>query len=550
MVDIPIERRTVLKAAGTAAGAAAVLGPLGFASPAAAATSVFQHGVASGDPIPDGILLWTRVTPTPDAKPGSGVGPDISVTWEIATDASFGSIVKKGTVPTGPLRDHTVKIDARGLKAATTYYYRFRYGANVSPVGRTRTAPSYAADLDHLKLGVVSCANWEAGYFSAYRHLADRGDLDAVVHLGDYIYEYGTGQFTAAGKVIRPHQPTHEIVTLEDYRIRHATYKTDPDLQALHATVPWIITWDDHEVANDAWSGGAQNHDPNTEGGWANRVAAAHQAYAEWMPVRLGADGAIYRRLKFGKLADLSMLDLRTYRSQQTSGVGVDDPTRTITGQAQMDWLLSGLSSSQARWKIVGNPVMISRMNFGTLPAWLLGPLAQLLGIPSNGFAINPDDWDGYNADREGLVNYLRGHRVDNVVFITGDIHMSFANELTTRSTVWSPTAVEFVVTSVTSDNFDDFTHSAPDTLSQVAGGFLRAANPHVKWAELDQHGFGVLDVTADECRMDWYFVNDRTKAESGAYLAKSYSVGSGVARLREESAPSGRGMARVPESA
>jgi len=547
MVDTPLERRTLLKAAGTAAGAAAVLSPLGLAAPAAAATNnVFLHGVASGDPVPEGILLWTRVTPTAAAKPGSGAGPVVDVIWEVATEASFASIVKRGVVSTGPDRDHTVKIDVTGLRPATTYYYRFRYGSTNSTTGRTRTAPAYDADLSRLRLGIVSCANWEGGYFSAYRHLAARNDLDAVVHLGDYIYEYGTGSFTAAGRVVRAHQPSHEIVSLADYRIRHATYKTDPDLQALHARVPWIITWDDHEIANDAWSGGAQNHDPATEGNWADRVAAAHRAYAEWMPVRLGNNGAIYRRLRFGKLADLSMLDLRTYRSQQTTGVGIDDPSRTITGDAQMEWLKSGLASSQAKWKLVGNPVMISRLDFATLPAWLLGPLGKLLGLPSNGYPLYTDMWDGYNADREELVDFLRDNHLSNVVFVTGDIHMSFANELTTRSTVWSPTAVEFVVTSVTSDNFDDFTNTPPDTLSLVAAGLLRAANPHIKWAELDQHGFAVLDMTSDRCRFDWYFVNDRTNPNSGAYLAKSFSVGSGVARLREESAPTAYATAAV----
>ncbi|NJC71488.1 twin-arginine translocation signal domain-containing protein [Planosporangium thailandense] len=535
MVNTSLERRTLLKAAGTAAGAAAVLTPLGLASPAHAATTVFQHGVASGDPLPDGILLWTRVTPTDESRPGSGLGPVVAVEWHVATDPGFAAVVRSGTVSTGPDRDHTVKIDVTGLRPATTYYYRFRYGATTSPVGRTHTAPAYDTDLAHLRLGVVSCANWEAGYFSAYRHLAARGDLDAVVHLGDYIYEYKTGEFAAAGRVVRPHQPANEIITLRDYRIRHATYKTDPDLQALHALVPWIITWDDHEFANDAWSGGAQNHDPATEGSWADRVAAAHRAYAEWMPVRLGPDARIYRRLRFGTLADLSMLDLRSYRSQQASGVAVDDPNRTITGHAQLDWLLSGLATSTTRWKLVGNPVMISRLDFGTLPAWSLGPLATLLGIPSNGYTVNPDDWDGYNADREHLVNFLRANRVSNVVFLTGDIHSSWASELTTRTTVQSPTAVEFVVTSVTSDNVDDFTHTPPDTLSLAIAGVLRAANPHVKWAELDQHGYGVLDVTPDRCRMDWYFVTDRTKADAGAYLARSFSVDNGVARLHEE---------------
>lgn len=547
MVDTPLERRTLLKAAGTAAGAAAVLGPLALASPAeAAAATAFQHGVASGDPLPDGILLWTRVTPTSDAKPGSGQGPTVSVTWQIATDAGFSAIVQSGTVSTGPERDHTIKIDVTGLRPATTYYYRFRLGTTNSPVGRTHTAPAYNADVSHLRLGVVSCANWEAGYFSAYRHLAARGDLDAVVHLGDYIYEYKTGEFAAAGRVVRPHQPTHEIISLADYRIRHATYKTDPDLQSLHALVPWVITWDDHEFANDAWSGGAQNHDPATEGNWADRVAAAHQAYSEWMPVRLGPNAQIYRRVRFGNLIDLSMLDLRSYRSQQAGGVAVDDPNRTITGHAQMDWLLSGLAASQAKWKIVGNPVMISRLDFGTLPAWLLGPLSDLIGLPQNGFTVDTDDWDGYNADREHLVNFMREQGLSNVVFITGDIHSSWANELTTRSTVLSPTAVEFVVTSVSSDNFDDFTHVPPDTLSLVAAGLLRGANPHVKWAELDQHGYGVLDVTPERCRMDYYFLTDRTRPDSGAYLAKSFSVGSGVARLRAESAVSARASAAV----
>jgi alkaline phosphatase D len=426
MVDTHIERRTLLKVAGTAAGAAAVLAPLGAASPAAAATTAFQHGVASGDPLPDGILLWTRVTPTADAKPGSGQGPSVTVSWQVATDAGFQSIVKSGAFITGPERDHTVKIDVRGLRPATAYHYRFQFGAAYSPVGRTHTASAYDADLTQLRLGVVSCANWEGGYFSAYRHLAARGDLDAVVHLGDYIYEYKSGEFAAAGKVVRPHQPANEIVTLADYRIRHATYKTDPDLQQLHALVPWIVTWDDHEFANDAWSGGAQNHDPATEGNWTDRVAAAHQAYSEWMPVRLGDGWTIYRRLRFGTLADLSMLDLRSYRSQQASGVTVDDPDRTITGHAQMDWLLSGLANSPAKWKIVGNPVMISRLDFATLPAWLLGPVADLLGIPSNGYTVNPDDWDGYNADREHLVDFLRVNRVSDVVFITGDIHCSW----------------------------------------------------------------------------------------------------------------------------
>src|SRR5439155_14889323 len=273
-----------------------------------------------------------------------------------ATDPTFASVVASGTVSTGPERDHTVKVDVRGLRPATRYWYRFRLGTAASPVGRTMTAPATDAVVDHLRFGVVSCSNWEAGYFGAYRHLAERDDIGLVVHLGDYIYEYGTGQFANRGHAIRTAEPTHEILTLADYRIRHAQYKTDPDLQALHALVPWVITWDDHEVANDAWSGGAENHDPATEGSYAARAAAAHRAYGEWMPVRLADDGHIYRRVRFGNLAELSMLDLRTYRSKQATGSAVDDPSRTITGQAQMNWLKGGLSTATTRWRLVGNP--------------------------------------------------------------------------------------------------------------------------------------------------------------------------------------------------
>jgi alkaline phosphatase/alkaline phosphatase D len=532
-MGMTVDRRTFLRAAGATAVAAGAL-------PSPSTSAAFRHGVASGDPTPGGILLWTRVTPTPESTPASGRGPVVSVDWQIATDASFATVVQSGSVLTGPERDHTVKADIGGLTPATTYWYRFGLAGVWSPVGRTMTAPADDAGISRLRMGVVSCANWEAGYFGAYRHLAARTDLNVIVHLGDYLYEYGTGQFDAGGTVVRVHQPTNEIITLSDYRLRHAQYKTDPDLQALHASVPWIITWDDHEVANDMWSGGAQNHTPSTEGPFPARLAASRQAYAEWMPVRLAADGHIYRRLRYGNLLELSMLDLRTYRSQQTTGVHVDDPDRTIAGPDQLQWLINGLTGSTARWKVVGNPVMISRLDVGTLPAWLLGPLAQLLGVPANGYALNGDQWDGYNADRERLVDTLRAHATKDVVFITGDIHTSWANELTTRDTGEShPAAAEFVVPSVTSDNVNDFLHtSAGGPLSLLAAALVRATNPHVKWAELDGHGYGVLDVTTARCRMDWYHLADRTRKDSAATWVQGWSVGTGSSKIRKEAAP------------
>jgi alkaline phosphatase/alkaline phosphatase D len=534
-----VDRRTVLRLAGLTAGAGVVAAAT-LTGVASAASTVFQHGVASGDPLPGGILLWTRVTPTPESTPASGAGPTVTVDWQIAADASFTAVVQSGSVSTGPERDHTVKVDVSGLTPATTYWYRFGLSGQWSPVGRTMTAPADDAAITRLRMGVVSCANWEAGYFAAYRHLAERGDLNVVVHLGDYIYEYGTGEFDAGGTVVRKTQPANETITLADYRTRHALYKTDPDLQALHASVPWIITWDDHEVANDMWSGGAENHTPATEGDFGARVAASRQAYAEWMPVRLATDGHIYRRLRYGNLIELSMLDLRTYRSQQTTGAHVDDPDRTIAGADQLQWLIDGLVGSTAKWKIVGNPVMISRLDVGTLPAWLLGPLGELLGVPANGYALNGDQWDGYNADRERLVDTLRAHQTKDVVFITGDIHTSWANELTTRDTgEFNPAAAEFVVPSVTSDNVNDFLHTPPGgPLSLLAASLVRATNPHVKWAELDGHGYGVLDVTSSRCRMDWYHLADRTKKDSAAKWVQGWSVGSGSSKIRKESAP------------
>ncbi|WP_328417223.1 alkaline phosphatase D family protein [Micromonospora sp. NBC_00389] len=536
-----LDRRTLLRMAGASAGTAVLAGAtLAGSGPAQAADGAFRHGVASGDPLPDGVLLWTRLTPTAGAQPGSGVGPEVDVTWQVAADPDFTAVVAAGTQHTGPSRDHTVKVAVTGLAPATTYWYRFGHADGWSPAGRTMTAPPVDAEIDRLRLGVVSCANWEAGFFAAYRHLAERGDLNLVVHLGDYLYEYGTGEFDAGGTVVRAVRPAHEVLTLADYRIRHALYKTDPDLQALHAALPWVITWDDHEVANDQWSGGAENHTPGTEGTYADRLAAARQAYLEWMPVRAGVDGAIYRRLRFGRLAELSMLDLRSYRSQQTSGAAVDDPGRTLTGDAQMSWLKAGLAASTTRWKLVGNPVMMARVDVGALPAWLLGPLGTLLGIPQNGAVLNADQWDGYNADRNELVDHLRASGTTDVVFLTGDIHTSWANEVTTRSTGPSnPAAAEFVVPSVTSDNVNDFLGlPAGNALSALGAGLLRSTNPHVRWTELDGHGYGVLEVTRQRCRMDWYHLADRTRAASTSRWVAGWSVGTGSAKLRKEVAP------------
>ncbi|WP_267241248.1 alkaline phosphatase D family protein [Streptomyces sp. PR69] len=533
-------RRTVVKAAAATAVVAAPALAAAASSTAAHAVDQgpsFRHGVASGDPLPDGVLLWTRVTPTPDAVPGSGKGPDTEVRWEVAEDKGFTRVVARGTAVSRAGADHTVKVDVRGLRQASDYYFRFLAGSAVSTVGRTRTAPAADAAAPGVRFGVVSCANWEAGYFSAYRQLAARSDLDAVLHLGDYIYEYATGGFPAEDKVVRQHEPKHEILTLADYRLRHGTYKTDPDLQAVHAAHPLIAIWDDHEIANDAWSGGAENHTPGTEGDWAERAAAARQAYFEWMPVRASTEGTVYRRLRFGKLADLHLLDLRSFRSQQSSfGNGdVDDPDRTITGRAQLDWLKAGLASSDASWKLVGTSVMISPVAFGSVPAYLLEPIAELLGLPKEGLALNVDQWDGYTADRRELLTHLTQRGIQNTVFLTGDIHMAWANDVPVRAATypWSESAAaEFVVTSVTSDNLDDLLGVPENTVSLIASAAVKAANRHVKWIDMDHHGYGVLDVTAERSQMDYYVLSDRTDPDATAEWTRSYQTRSGTQRV------------------
>ncbi|MFJ3094499.1 MULTISPECIES: alkaline phosphatase D family protein [Streptomyces] len=530
-------RRTVVKAAAVTAVAAPAL--LGAAAPALAdaPAPAFPHGVASGDPLPDGVLLWTRVTPSPEAVPGSGLGADVRVDWEVAEDRGFARVVASGATTAGAAADHTVKADVRGLRPATAYFFRFTAGGTVSPTGRTRTAPAADSAAPGVRFGVVSCANYEAGHFSAYRHLAARADLDAILHLGDYIYEYASGVYPKAEDTVRTHEPRHEIVSLADYRTRHGRYKTDPDLQALHAAHPVVAIWDDHEFANDAWTGGAENHTPGAEGEWAARVAAAKRAYFEWMPVRASTEGTVFRRLRFGRLADLHLLDLRSFRSAQAkTGSGtVDDPDRTITGRAQLDWLKSGLAGSDAAWQLVGTSVMISPVAFGSLPAYLLEPLAGLLGLPAEGIAVNVDQWDGYTDDRKELLAHLSSRAIRNTVFLTGDIHMAWANDVPARAATYplsASVATEFVVTSVTSDNLDDLLNVAPGTLSVVAAGAVKAANRHVKWVDMDHHGYGVLDVTAERSQMDYYTVSDKRDPAASASWARSYRTASGTQRV------------------
>ena len=562
-----LDRRRFL-AGSAGAGAAALAGTTASASSASAASSsltvrpLFHHGVASGDPLPHSVVLWTRVTPIPAATPGSGEGPAVRVHWEVATDPSFASILRSGIMRTSAARDHTVKLSASKLPADTWLYYRFRCGSATSPVGRTRTAPAHDAHPERLRMGVVSCSNWQAGYFSAYRHLADRDDLDLVLHLGDYIYEYAPGEYGYGPEDIdiRTHLPRREMVSLSDYRRRHAQYRTDPDLQRLHGRLPWITTWDDHEMTNDQYRRGAENHQPETEGDFKKRRAAARRAYDEWMPIRLGdsadlGDGnRLYRRFRFGRLAELSLLDLRTYRSKQvdqTDSQAISDPDRTILGNRQEEWLIDRLGNAKAQWKLIGNPVMVTPVQMPPLPQATVQRVRKVTGAGDQvdaaaadpqGVPFNSDSWDGYAADRKEVLDYLADHGILDTVFLTGDIHSSWACDIPrdpgTYRANHNSVATELVCTSVTSNNLDDITGDPTGETSRAIEESFKQANPHIKYLEFDEHGYSVLQVTPARVHMDWFKISDRRDRDANSEHMVSYNVPSGQQRIRRAQGP------------
>lgn len=481
-------------------------------------------------------MLWTRVTPSLAAVPGSGLGEPVTVRWTVATDPGFLRNVRSGTYVATADRDHTVKIDVAGLEPSTTYYFRFAFGAERSPIGRTRTAPAPSDSPERLRFGVVSCANWQAGFFSSYRHLAE-ADLDAIIHLGDYIYEYGPGIYSYGNgqRDVRLHDPAHEALSLSDYRRRHAQYKTDPDLAALHATVPFIATWDDHEVADGWWPGGAFEHQRD-EGSFQARKEAALRAYDEWMPVRLSGtarsgDGQqIYRSFRYGDLADLAMLDLRGYRDPRvTSGdQALQDPARSIAGEPQHRWLVDHLRTPRARWRLVGSPVMMAPVLMPPRPQGQELALRRTTDPTTWGtFTPNTDVWSGYPVERRQLLESIAG--VDNVVFLAGDVHTAWANEIQLDG---RSVATELVCSSLTSNNIDDFMGTAPRSVSIAMEEAIRSVNPHVDFVNLDDHGYSIIEIDPDQLRMQWYAISDRRDPHGRSRLLASRTVRSGAAEL------------------
>lgn len=484
---------------------------------------IFLHGVASGDPLDDRVILWTRVSGVPpSSRPG--------VRWEIAEDEAFKRIVSRGGFTTHAARDFTVKVDAGGLRPATTYYYRFTLNGERSPIGRTRTLP--ARGTERLRLAFASCANLPAGYFNAYRGIAARTDLDAVVQLGDYIYEYPNARYGDGRRFGRIPAPDRELLTLDDYRTRHAQYKTDPDLQEAHRQHPWITVWDEHEIANNTWRDGASNHNPEEgEGDWVTRRSAAIRAYYEWIPIREAGgpvDGRIYRGFQFGSLADLIMLDTRVYgRDQQVPRDGIDaiqDPARSLLGEQQEQWLFEQLRASQkrdARWQLLGQQVM-----FAPNAPW---------GRPAG----NADAWDGYRPSRDRVIDFLDANRMKSTVILTGDVHSSWAYDIAKNP--WDgydatngrgATAVEFVTPSVTSPT--GWTAQTADLRLRR----VRDAQPHLKWADGLFHGYILLTVAKDAVQADWYgapTIEERTAEER---FIKGFTTAAGEPHLVEATSP------------
>lgn len=472
----------------------------------------FYHGVASGDPLSDRVIIWTRVTPEDSLKA-------IDVEWEIAIDKDFKTIVNSGKLSTNPERDYTVKVDVDKLSPNTDYFYRFKALDSTSSVGQTNTTP--VDMVDSLKFGVVSCSNYEWGYFNAYKKLAERKDIDAILHLGDYIYEYPVGGYgdTTIG---RKHFPRHEIVSLQDYRLRYSQYRLDPDLRAAHQNHPFIAIWDDHEIANNSYTKGAENHQPE-EGDYQDRREAARKAYYEWLPVR--PSDHLYRNFSYGGLVELIMLDERlagrTVPVDSVQDPRFENEDRAILGKEQMQWFENTLQTTDAQWKVIGNQVIYSYLNWG-----------------HSTFNINLDSWDGYPAEQKKIAEFIKGNEIQNIIFVTGDTHSSWAFEVTVHPfSDYDPIsgqgafAVEFGTTSVNSGNANE--RHATDSVKLHEQKITNTpVNPHLKYSNLRDHGYLLLSLYPDKAKADFYFVETVREPSDEQHLGKTVTVKSGSNRL------------------
>ncbi len=541
-----ISRRHFLKLSSALAGSVAISTALGGCQAKRAQASLsaarFAHGIASGDPGMDSVLLWTRATPAAGEA-------SLDLAWELAEDAAFDRVIRRGEVRADAGRDFTVKVDVRDLTPGTEYFYRFAARDSMTAVGRSKTLPT--TGVQQVRLAVFSCSNYPAGYFHVYREGSRVPDLDAFLHLGDYLYEYGSGGYATEdaeelGRSL-PADNDGELYTLTDYRKRYALYRKDPDLQAMHAAAPCIAVWDDHEVANDAWLEGAENHSPE-EGDWGERKLAALRAWYEWLPVRPPvAEGneQIYRSFDFGELLSLHMLDTRiigrdqqlVYRNYVDAETGVMDqdrfrsdlgnPDRNLLGAAQLDWLGERLAASNARWQLLGQQVLMAKMH---LPADLLGmedlaklpprlaEMAQLKAALLRGSAIDPeqqvrlqrvtpynlDAWDGYPAEREKL--YATAQQLGKrLVVLAGDTHNAWYSRLHDRE--GTEVGVELATASVTSPGLEKYLKVEGAEAVQLAESMTLLID-ELQYCNAHQRGFMLVSVAPDALEAEWLFVD------------------------------------------
>ncbi|MEV3994937.1 alkaline phosphatase D family protein [Streptomyces halstedii] len=518
------DRRRFLTVTGAAAALAFTAG-----LPAAGAASAaeldarritedpFTLGVASGDPLPDAVLLWTRLAPRPFEADGGLPAERVRVGWEIAHDERFRRVVRRGSATAHPEFCHSVHVDVRGLDPDRVFHYRFRAGAWTSPTGRTRTAPAPGARNGSLTLAAVSCQAYHDGYYTAYRHLAAE-DVDVVFHLGDYLYEYAVNSAGGARGYTDRVLPDHfdrETLTLDDYRMRYGLYKSDPDLRAAHAAHPFVVTWDDHETENNYAGDTPENDVPPEE--FLLRRAAAYRAYWENQPLRApqrptGPDMRLYRRLHFGRLAQFDVLDTRQYRSDQAYGDGwkvpgpeSEDPARTMTGAAQERWLIDGWKQSRARWNLVPQQVTFARRR----------------DVPTDAYKLSMDCWDGYPASRQRIMDGAEAAGIENLMVLTGDVHVAYGFDL--KKDFDDPgsrtVGTEIVATSVTSGKDGAERPANWDNLTR--------ANPHMRFYD-GRRGYVLIGLDREKARADFRTVSAVTTPGAPVSTAGSFVTEAG----------------------
>jgi alkaline phosphatase D len=497
--------------------------------------SLFQHGVASGDPTPRRVVIWTRVTAPPGRTP-------VAALWRVL-ELDTGRPIANGQTRVRTEADNTIRVDVGGLSPDTRYTYEFEVEGEPSPQGRTRTLPEY--DATSIRFGQVSCAKYNAGHFNAYARLAEREDLAFLLHLGDWIYEASQtppASQTASKDIGRPFDPPHECKTLDDYRQRYAQYRRDPDVQAISAAHPVISTVDDHEFADGAWRDGATEHKPERDGPWSARRAAAFQAREEWLPVRrpdMASPERVYRSIPIGGLAELFMLDTRTRRDEPVPPPASGKKGRTALGPEQRTWLYDALRASKARWRLIGNPSVMSRTWNDSLPKPVRDALVKVKLIDVDGTGPDYDQWDGYPHERRELLDVISKLPESNVVVLSGDVHVGLAAELAETPSE-PPVAVEFVNTSLTSQNLDDKMGWSLRKESLEIEQALLAGMPHMRYIDLDSHGYSIVHLDREELRFEWWTVDALETRSAGASLAASIAVRHGEPRLIVQGEPAG----------